>query len=243
MREISLMYLLDIAWRKIWILILAFALSASLAFGYCKLIAAPKYTAKIAILATNGGMTSSETVPGNGVSNGDIAASINIVATVVDILKTDDIYKQLAAEMGSGYTYSELSAKAKVEARGEKTMFIDVSFTAETKEKVLRLVNCYAELAPDYIADSIPNSYTKCYVTEKAEQTYPTTVKTTVLVAFIGAAAAYLIVLMASIFDRAIKGEEDYTARFDVSLIGAVPDFESVSMSSMQYTLRGGDSK
>lgn len=245
MREVSLIYLFNLAWRKIWFLLAAFVVAAGIAFGYCKLVATPRYAAKASVLVTNGGMTASQTADGSSksVANGDIAASINIVSTVVDILKTDDIYKSLASQLGGKYSYSELSSNATVESRGEKTMFIDVTFTASTENEALKLVNGFAELAPDYIEDSIPNSYTKYYVAERANMIYPTTARTTILFALLGAIVMYGILLLVDILDRGIKGEEDYAARFDIPMLGTVPDFEAVSMPSAYSASRGGNAK
>lgn len=245
MREISLSYLLNIAWKRIWILAAVFIVTAGIAFGYCKLIASPKYAAKASILVTNGGMKNSQDAGNSAgsVSNSDISASVNMVTTVVDILKTDDIYKQLSADFGGDYTYSELLKNASVEARGEKTMFIDVTFTASSESEALKLVNSFAELAPEYISDSIPNSYTKYYAAEKAAMTYPTTLKTTVIFAIFGVAAAYMALLLIDVFDRGIKSEADYVSRFDIPLIGIVPDFESANNAISYSSFKGGNSK
>lgn len=248
MREISLVYLLNLAWRRIWILIAALAVSAGLAFGFCKFVASPKYAAKASILVTNGGTmigqgNSSASGDSKTVANNDIVASINIVTTVVDVLKTNDIYKKLANTVDNGADYNTLIANSKVEARGEKTMFIDVTFTAPTEKEALALTNGFVELVPDYISDSIPNSYTKYYVADKATQTYPTTAKTTAIVALLGAVLAFGAVLLFDMLDRGIKGESDYSARFNIPLLGTVPDFGAAGESGSYISSRGGASK
>lgn len=246
MRELSLMYLLNLAWRRIWILIAAFVVLASIAFCYCKFAATPVYSAKASVLVTNGGsITNTDREDINSVTNNDITASVNLIGTVVDILKTPDIYKQLADKVNTNsrrYSYQQLMAKCTVVSRGEETMFVDVSFTSSTPEEAKRLVNAFVELAPDYIADPIPYSHSKYYTTESAAKTYPVTSQLTIIFGLVGVVVAYGIILLIDSFDRAIKGEEDFASRFDIPLLGTVPDFEAATSSS-NSSYKGGRKK
>lgn len=245
MREFSILYFLNLAWRRIWALLAAFIVAAGLAFCFCKFIATPKYTAKASILVTNGGSISSEVGAGDtqSVSNSDIAASVNMITTVVDILNTADIYKQLSDSIDGLYDYKQLMGMAKIASRSDKTMFIDVSFSASTEKEALKLANNFVKLAPDYIADPIPYSLTKYYATENALKTYPQTARTTIVAGFVGVIVMYAAVWCLDLLDRAIKGEEDFTTRFNIPLLGTVPDFESVTTSGDYHAARGGNGK
>ena len=69
------------------------AVFAAGAFGYCKFLATPEYTATASVLVTNGGIMVQESTNGQDtISTTDITASINLVDTVTDILETSDIY-------------------------------------------------------------------------------------------------------------------------------------------------------
>lgn len=245
MKEFSILYFLNLAWRRIWALLAAFIVAAGLAFCFCKFIATPKYTAKASILVTNGGSISSEVGTGDtqSVSNSDITASVNMITTVVDILNTADIYKQLSDSVDGLYDYKQLMGMAKIASRSDKTMFIDVSFSASTGEEAVKLANSFVRLAPKYISDPIPNSLTKYYTTENASKTYPLTASTTVVAGFVGAIAMYAAVWCLDLLDRAIKGEEDFTTRFNIPLLGTVPDFESVTTSGDYRAARGGNDR
>lgn len=230
MRELSLMYLLNLAWRRIWALAAAFILLGGIAFCYCEFAATPVYSAKASVLVTNGGsITNTDIENVNSVTNNDITASVNMIETVVDILKTPDIYKQLASKLNNRYTYQQLMGKCSVVSRSEDTMFIDVSFSATTPDEAKRLVNAFVELAPEYIADPIPYSHSKYYTTESAAKTYPVTSQLTIIFGLVGVVITYGVVLLIDSFDRAIKGEEDFVSRFDIPLLGTVPDFETAT--------------
>lgn len=243
MRELSLMYLLNLAWRRIWILIAAFVVLFSISFCYFNFAATPVYSAKASVLVTNGGSSfNANGENAQSVTNNDITASVNMIETVVDILNTPDIYKQLADKLNNRYTYKELMSMCTVNSRGSETMFIDVHFNTSTPEEAKRLVNAFVELAPDYIADPIPYSHSKYYTTEAAEKTYPVTSQLTIIFGLVGVVVAYGIILLIDSFDRAIKGEEDFASRFDIPLLGTVPDFEAATSSS-NSSYKGGRKK
>ena len=115
-------------------------------------MAVPKYSATGSVLVTNGAIiTDNNTVSSNSktVSNTDIAASLQLANTITDILKTNDIYKELADNTGNKYLYTELKNNVVIKRRTTDTLFIDISFTASTPEEAKTLTNKFLELAPD----------------------------------------------------------------------------------------------
>ena len=107
--NLSLIHLLKLALRYIYVLIVAGLICAVIAFSYCQFIAVPKYSATGSVLVTNGAIiadsNNSENTASKSVSNTDISASLQLANTIIDILKTNDIYKELAVNTGGKYTY------------------------------------------------------------------------------------------------------------------------------------------
>lgn len=241
MNDISLMYLLQLAWRRIWALAIALIFFATCAFCFCKFLATPAYTATASVLVTNGGTITNESAAtsSESVNGTDITASLNLANTIVDILKTSDIYKQLADKMTTDYTYQDLLGKATVTRRNEDTLFVDIRFRAATGKEAILLANTFVSIAPDYITKYIPYSNAMTASTaDKAEKVYPRTAFTTAVAGFVGAVLAFVIVLIIDSFDQAIKGEEDFTDNYDIPLLGTVPDFENTAV--MGYNAKGG---
>ena len=92
MKNISLITLLEIALKHIFVIILCAVIVATMAFSYCEFVAVPQYSATGSIMVTNGGISTTHD-EGNSYSNDtlnntDIQASLNFVYTVVDILNT-----------------------------------------------------------------------------------------------------------------------------------------------------------
>lgn len=247
--NLSLIHLLKLALRYIYVLIIAGLICAVIAFSYCQFIAVPKYSATGSVLVTNGAIiadsnSKSEETASKSVSNTDISASLQLANTIIDILKTNDIYKELADDTGGKYTYEELLGNASVKRRNTDTLFIDITFTASTPEEAKSLVNNFLELAPDYILKYIPNSNSAVTTTaEKAQKTYPRTVSTTAIATVVGAVLCFAVVYIISLFSTTIKNEDDIKNNYDIMLIGNIPDFSNAKSKNYYkygYSKKGG---
>ncbi len=239
-KTINIMDLVMLAWRRLWILILVAIICAAAIFSYCKFFITPSYSATASIIATNGAVTVYSDK--STVSASDLSASLYLAETVIDILKTPDIYKDVADQLGKEYNYQNLMGRTNVVRRGEDTLFIDVTFSSTDPKEAMRVANKFVEVSCEYIPEYIPHSIAKVASTAiKSVKTYPRTVRATLIAGVAGAVAAYIVLFIIESTNRSIKGEEDFTNNFDVPLLGAVPDFENVESSSYKKSKgRGG---
>lgn len=241
MKEFTLMYLVNLALRRIWTLILSAVVFAAGAFCYCNFLASPQYTATASVLVTNGGSITSNNNGVGSVATTDISASIYLVETVVDILNTSDIFKLLADEPGVDYTYTELKKMATVSSREDNSMFVDIKFKAGSEKEAAELVNKLVVLAPEYITKFIPNSNVAVASSaDKGVMVYPKTLYTVIIAGFLGAVLAFVVVLIMDSLDQAISSEEDFTQNYTIPLIGVVPDFESLGVMGNTNHQKGG---
>ncbi len=248
MSEISFMYLIKLAWRRIWALILLAVIFAVAAYSYCEFLATPKYEAKAAVLVTNGTIISNALQnsgnPSNSysVSGSDIGASLNLADTITDILSTSDIFKLLSDEIDNKYDYKQLRSMAKVTRSSDDSLFVNVTFTASTDKEAIKLVNSFIALAPDYITKYIPYSNAMVASTaDTASVVFPKTMVTVMMAGIAGALIAFGIVFLIDSMDHAINGEEDFVSKYDIPLLGSIPDFENtLSVSNSNYYKKGG---
>ena len=109
----------------------------------------------------------------------------------------------------------------------EEDLFLNISVDHKSPEEAQRIANTMVNMAPDYLNEYMPTA--KVMVTaiaERANKVYPKTLFNTALFFIIGAAAAYLVVLFVDLNDRTIKGAEDFSACYNIPILGSVPDFE-----------------
>ena len=234
MKNITLISLFNLAIKHILLIITTAAVFAGAAFAYCEFIATPRYSAKGAILVTNGAITTDESGAQTTIANTDIAASINISDTVTDTLSTNGIYKQLSENINNQYSYVSLKSRASISQRDNNSLFIDISFTAEKPEEAVKLVNSYLDIAPEYISEALPGTASSVYGADSAAKVFPNTFTVTVIAGLLGALAAYVVVFIIDSLDTVIHDEDDFKERFDVPVIGSVPDF-SAARSGKSY--------
>lgn len=238
MNNISLSYLVKLALKKLWILLLAAVIFGSCTFCYYNFLTKPVYKASGSLLVTNGALVtnsdnSSYQSTSSKIAGTDIVASLNLADTIRDLLNTPDIFKELSEKTGGKYSYSSLMSSATVARRSDTTLFIDVTFSTGSRQDSVELVNTFLELAPAYISKSLPDSNSSITVTaDAAVKTYPRTAFSTLAAALIGAIIAFTVVFIFDSTDHTIKDDEDFTENFNIPLLGSVPDFSNTEASN-----------
>ncbi len=227
MKEIDLSKIFKIVSQNIIPILLTGIICAVLAFSYCMIFAAPAYRTTTTILVNNGGL--SEVGPSGGsVSGNDISASLSLVTTCVDVLKSDNIYKELAKALGDEYTYYALQPRFSAVARGDQSMLIDIYTYGTEPTEIKDIANTFLEIAPTFISNNILNVDIKVLATaDKTVKTGPRTVYYTVAALFIGAVACALVYIITHLSKNTIENEADFKARYEIPLLGTVPVFET----------------
>lgn len=246
MNNYSLTYMINVA-VKHWIaLVVAAVVTATAAFSYFNFIAEPKYAASGSIVVTNGTIIDSSVYSGNTtnkggkVENSDVLASLNFADTVTDILKTSDIYKQLAKKIGNKYTFDELMSRTTVTRRSESTLFVDVVFIDESPEEAVEILNEYLKLAPDYINSMIENASSSIIPSDKAYWNYPSDMLLILFGGLAGAIVVYFVIFFIYSSSNVIRDEESFREHFDIGIIGVVPDFTVTKNYEKRYSKAGG---
>ncbi len=242
MNEISLWQVLNIIIKRLWIIILVAILVAGITFVYNSNYVDPVYLAQSSVLATNGGIVqedenqienefSSMYDTSSKIGSSDVASSLNIVDTYIDILKTYSFYEKLAAQpelTSYGFSATQLKKMTTVERRSSYSLFIDINVKYSDAATAIIVANSIANLAPEYIQSMITNSYVlpadKCI---SAYLTSPLTVRNSILTGLIAAFVMVVIFILIAATDNTVKSEDEITKRYNVAVLGVVPDFET----------------
>ena len=234
MRELSPLYLLNLAWRRIYYLVIVGVIFAALTFSYFNFFAAPTYRAEASVLITNGGSILGIAQGTNAVttiSSNDITASQNIMETFADFLEEPIIYNDMLTQMeennhGKNYTSDSLAKSASISIRSEGSLFLDIKYSANDPDEAVYLCTLFTNLIPLEFEVNFPSAIvciTK--LPTAATQTGPKTTMFTTGAFLVGVIFIYALFLIADLLDNAIAGEEGYTATFELPLLGSVPYF------------------
>lgn len=226
MNEISLSSIISIILHRIWLVIIVAVLCAALAFGYCQFLATPVYSARTSILITNGGLITDSY--DDSIQTNDLSASIYLVDTCVDILKSQGIYQDLSEAIGGKYSFQQLKGAFSISKRDDENLFIDITFKSTDPEEAKLIANTFTNLCPTYMSGKLPPVTVE--VMDEAYGTsmvYPNTFSSIVIFGFLGAAITCVLLVLIASLDQTIKSEEDFIESFNIPVLGSVPDFDN----------------
>ena len=231
MKEITIEYLVDLLLRRLVLMLIAAAVFAAAAFGYCRFLADPVYRATSQIVVSNGAVIIEDSLgeDGSKISGSDIQSSMYLADVCVGLLETQDFYKKLSDKLENKYSYSNLGSMISVGLNGEEDLFINIAANHGDPEEAKKVANTMVAMAPDYIKDFMPSAKIMITATaDSASKVSPRTSMTTALFFIIGAVFVYIIALIVDLNDKTIKGVSDFTATYHIPVLGGVPDFESI---------------
>ncbi len=232
--EISLSYLFRLFLRRIFIILSAAVVFGAAAFSYCNWLAVPVYNAKTQLIVSNGALIMKNesnviTNPGDAdnIMGSDIQASSYLATVCVNLLETQDLYKQLADNFDNKYTYQHLRSAFTVSLKQKDGIFINVTARAGSAEEAKQLANAFIMLAPEYLEDYIPGTMAKVTETaDRASLVYPRTATTTATFFLVGAVLVYALCLIIDLSDRSIKDVDNFMDNYEIAVLGCVPNFE-----------------
>lgn len=227
MNSYNLLFMSKLAAKHWKALVLATIATAAMAFSYFNFVAKPMYSATGSIVVTNGTIISDSGYISDKdkLENSDIVASLNFVDTVVDMLKTSKVYKELSDEMDGKYDFATLKEMATVERRSDTTLFVDVSFTASSPKEAVEIVNSYFKVAPQCISESFPNATSSVMPADSARSMYPGNIIVILFGGILGAVIAFIVILLIYSSNPVVRDEEGFREHIGIEVIGTVPDF------------------
>lgn len=202
----------------------------ALVFCYTSFIKKPEYKTTSSILVNNGSLASS--IEGStSITSGNMSASLSLVTTCVDILKSDNVYIELSGALNEKYTYGELKNMFAVVSRNDNSLLIDISVRGENPEEIKIIANTFLDIIPTYIKVTLPPTDVK--ILAEANRTGvngPNVISTALLSFLVGATLCFFMLLIVGVFKNTIESEEDFKAHYDIPLLGSVPFFETKNL-------------
>ncbi len=238
MNNITSKELFNIFLKNILIIIISAVICASGAYIYCEKFTDERFMAQGDILVTNGGINSdnnenpeSNTESGDSaVGNTDVVASINLLPTIRSILTGVGVYKEFAIYLSENsnynYNYRTLKAAATVSEGDTHSLIVTVSFELGSAKEAIDITNHFLKFAPTYIETKIKGSRIEADPEcDSAVQTAPRTFSTAFIAGVFGAVLCYVIVFLVTILNSTIQSDEDFSARYNIPVVGNIPDF------------------
>lgn len=222
--EIDLQKLLLTYLRKAWLIVLCGVVAALGTFYVTAKHITPLYRTSVTIYVNN---TKSNDVV-DYVDGSSLSTSARLVATYVNIIRSDTVLSKVVEQSGLDFTAEEIRSMMTTSQLGNTEMF-QVFITYQDPAAAAEVANAIADVAPGEIGNFVEGSSTKIIDYAKVPTTRhsPNYRKNTLLGGIVGVAAAVLYITLRYLLDVRLKDSEDLEMIFDIPVLGQIPTFVS----------------
>lgn len=236
MNELSALDVFRVLIKKFWLIVVVSVICGTLTFLYSKFMITPVYASTSSIFVSNGGVVENPTETGK-VSSSDLSASAYIKETCKDLLITKNMLEIVAKECGLDYSPSTLKGMISLNSRSSDSLLLDITVTGTKKEDLVIIANTFADCSQIFIKETLPLAYVApVEYSEHVTKVSPRTFFSTIIALIVGAFVVIAPLLFFAFNDSILKGEEVIKNKYNISVLGVVPDFNS---SKGGYYYRG----
>ncbi len=237
-REIDILRLLQIMWKRAWLIVLVTVIFAVGAFVYSAFFITPTYRSDFTAYVDNR-VTTTET--GGMTTTSDLSASIYLTYMYEKILTSRSVLNDAAAQCGLDLSYNSLKNMVSTSVT-EDTALITVTVVAADPQQSKDLAAAIADVAPAHVARMKEGSSMRILdepVLPSAPYA-PDDAKNAVLGAAIGFVLITALVLVIDLVNDIVRGAEELEGRYDVVVIGNIPDLATANKSKDNYAYAYG---
>lgn len=232
-REIDILRLLQILWKRAWVIGIVTLVFCVVTYLYSALFITPTYRSDFTAYVDNR-MTTAES---NGsTTTSDLNASIYLTYLYENIILSRSVLNDAAAECNLDYSYKELKSMVSTSVADDAAL-ITVSVTATDPLVAMQLATAIADVAPDHVARMKDGSSMRILDAPiLPEQKYaPSNTKNAMLGAVVGFVLSVIVVLIVDLANDIVRGAEELEHRYNVIVIGTIPDLASGDNGQENY--------
>lgn len=249
--EISIVDLLKIAVKWLWLLIIGAVVAGVAAIFYAKFCITPTYkvVTKCYVQASEESMRTSSADALIGEQRG-IALSQMIVNNYIEILDTNNFASEVLFYLEGGSKAGDSTAKlTKVKELGEleeeytakqirsmisfnlieEKVVFNISVVGANSDDIMRIAKCVEIVMMDYIENVAPGSGTIKVIDNARSNKSPINTNPMLIVVIgviLGAAIAFVVAFFIESNDTRVKDEKSLSKLIGLPVIGAIPDIE-----------------
>lgn len=232
--EINLGDIFKVLAKRIWIIFLCAVLTGGAVLLYTYNFVAPQYEASVTMYINN--KSNGENA---AVSSNDLAVALRLVATYINLAKSDRVLDQVIQRTGVMLSADQLRGMIYAEAEGETEMF-RVTVTSFDKQMSADLANVIAEVVQEVSPEIIEGSNAKLVDSARVPQkrSSPSYTVNAVVGTVVGALLAAVAFVIVYLSDVRIKNEEDLKKICDVAVLGVIPNLSTDAKSTAKKVRR-----
>lgn len=223
--EIDLLQILELLYRKIWIIIISGLICGIALFGYSEFFITPTYQSSALFYVNNKLSIGSTSL---SLSSSDITASQSLVDTYIVILKTRNTLESVIDKGNYDMNYKEISKLISAASVNETEVF-KVTVTDTDPERACSIANTIAEILPDKISEIVTGSSAKVvdYAVVEPIKVAPSVTKYTLIGTAVGVILACIVIVLKDMFDDTIKSDEFLLSNYsELPVLAGIPNLK-----------------
>lgn len=206
------------------ILIVAFSLVGMAAsFSVFKFLVKPTYISTVKLYVyTKGDATSVD----NYNNLNDLNYAQKIVNTYIEMLRTDSFFKAVKDKSALDYSVDDLKNMIRFSVLNNTEVF-QVSVSSHRPEDSKQIADTVTALAPQTISGIKESALLKVVdsATFPTKPSFPRIMLDSAVGFLLGLVFAVIFALVKEMLDVRIKQEDDFTSKYNIPLLGTVPNF------------------
>ncbi|MBR1383178.1 MAG: lipopolysaccharide biosynthesis protein [Ruminococcus sp.] len=251
-QEINLQEIFFLLLSKIKFIIILTVLCAAALFAYAKFWLPVEYTSSVSFYVKNNSDTTSQTATAS-----DLTAAKSLATTYIVILNEDVVYDKVSEMLLNDYGSSQLKPFFNISKDDDGKEYISagqirklvtasalnntevIQITAVTKDPALSAAICndIAAYAKVLLVDVTKAGSVETIgnAKEPAGPSGPNVKRYAIIGALIGFVIAVAIVIIRKLLDNRIHTAEDIKQRFEIPVLGEIPDLEMDGKEASKY--------
>lgn len=220
---IDLLHIFKFLWRKIWIVILAALLAASVGFGLSAFLIKPAYSSTIMLYVNNSSFSLGNT--SFSISSSEITAAQSLVKTYGEILDNRTTLERVIEKAKVDYTYEDLH-KMIASGSSNDTEIMYVTVTTNDPYEAAKIANCIAEVLPVRIAEIIDGASMEVVdsAVPNLRKIAPSITKYTAVGLILGAVLSIIVIAIIAMMDDRIHDEDYIIETYEYPILAKIPN-------------------
>lgn len=231
---IDLLHIFKFIWKKIWIVLLASFLAASVGFGLSAFFIKPTYSSTIMLYVNNSSFSLGNT--SFSISSSEITAAQSLVKTYGEILDNRTTLERVIDKAKVDYTAKELSNMIMFGSSND-TEIMYVKVTTNDPYEASEIANCIAEVLPVRISEIIDGATMEVVdsAVPNLQKVGPSITKYTSVGLIIGFLLSIIVLAIIAMMDDRIHNEDYIIETYEYPILAKIPDLINVDAKKYGY--------
>lgn len=234
---IDLWRLAKAVWRRAWLIVIVVIVFGILSYAASAMFITPTYRSSFTAYVNNRKITAA----GGSTTSSDLNASISLAKLYSEIITSRSVLTESAQSCGMQISYDRLSQMVKTETSTTSAL---ITVYVETTDPVqaTELAAAIAYIAPNYMSNVVEGSDMKIVdnPVQPENKFSPNNGKNAVLGALIAMVLAVGIIVVIELVDDKVKSASDLENRYQMVVIGNIPDLEEAMKNRDKYAYAKG---